>query len=63
MGFLGYLVSSSIELAFGEFISFFPLLSVDNFTIDVKYVTVTDLMPLHPASFVWVYSLVHEDLC
>lgn len=63
MGFLGYLVSSSIELAFGELISFFPLLSVDNFTIDIKHATVTGLIPLSPASFVWVYSLVDEGLC
>lgn len=62
MGFLTYLVSSIIEPAFGRFISFFPLLGVDSFTIDIKYATVTDLIHLHPASFLWVYSLVCEDL-
>lgn len=63
MGFLSYFVSSIIEPAFGRFISFFPLLSVGNFTIDMKYATVTDLIHLYPASFLWVYSLVCEGLC
>lgn len=62
MGFLGYLTGSSTELAFGKLISIFLLLSVDNFTIDIEYASVTDVVHLYPASFVWVYSLAHEGL-
>jgi len=62
MGFLGYLVGSCIELTFGQLISFFPLLSMHNVTMDFKYGTVTDPILLDPTPFVWVYSFMHDVL-